>query len=142
MKEWNEVKQDFVPEGSLRDIYVEDVDVFVWNLFINSLFISGYQLSFKHGQKVMVLPECFNEIKKLQETEPTTLGIVIENGILINCHFFINSEIELDVSPGDIDSEINYRSLINFLHWLHSSLKKSVKLTHENAQTDTILYLN
>ncbi|GAA4501431.1 hypothetical protein [Pseudaeromonas paramecii] len=142
MKEWCDVKKDFEPEGSLRDIYIEDINESVWNLFLSDLLDSGYKICFTHGQQVVALPESFAEIKKLQETEPTTLGIAIENGIWINCHFFIESEIELDLSPKDIDTESKFKNLVGFLHWLHLALRKPVKLTHENSQTEVILYLS
>lgn len=141
MKEWYELKSQFEPEGSLRDIYVEDIDESVWNLFINKLRASCYQLIFTHGEEMVSLPESFGEIKKLQETDPTTLGIIVEESIHINCHFFIGSEIELDVSPKEIDRESKFNILVKFLRWLNSSLNKPVKLTHENSQTEVILCL-
>lgn len=142
MKEWSDVKKDFEPEGSLRDIYIEDINESVWNLFLSNLPDSEYELRFTHGQNVVALPESFAEIKQLQKTEPTTLGIAIENGIWINCHFFIDSEIELDLSPNDIDTESKFKNLVGFLRWLHLGLQKPVKLTHENAQTEVILCLS
>lgn len=142
MKEWRDVKNEFEPEGSLRDIYIEDINESVWNLFLSNLPDSDYELCFTHGQEVVALPQSFAEIRKLQETEPTTLGIAIEDGIWINCHFFMESEIELDLSPKDIDTESKYKNLIGFLLWLNLGLRKPVKLTHENSQTDIILCLS
>ena len=142
MKEWSEVKKDFVPEGSLRDIYIEDVNESTWNLLLSELPGSGYEFSFAHGQKVMALPDSFAEIKQLQKTDPTTLRIAVEKGIWVHCHFFIESEIELDLSPRDIDSEVRFNSLVSFLRWLHLGLRKPVKLTHENSETEVILCLS
>ena len=142
MKEWCDVKEEFEPEGSLRDIYIEDIDESVWDQFIDSILDSAYELKFTHGQKIATIPRSFNEIRQLQKSDPTTLGIVIENGIRINCHFFVESEIELDLSPREIDSENKFKSLISFLSWVNVSLCKPVKLTHENAQTEVILCLS
>lgn len=142
MKEWRDVKKEFEPEGSLRDIYIEDIDESVWDLFLHNIRGSVYELKFTHGQNLVGLPETFNEIRHLQESDPTTLGIVLENGICINCHFFVESEIELDLSPREIDSESKFKSLVSFLSWLNVSLCKPVKLTHENAQTEVILCLS
>jgi hypothetical protein len=142
MKEWRDIKKEFEPEGSLRDIYIEDINESVWNLFLSNLPDSGYKLYFTHDQEVVALPQSFAEIRKLQETKPTTLGIAIGDGIWINCHFFMESEIELDLSPKDIDTESKFKNLIGFLHWLNLGLRKPVKLTHENTQTDIILYLS
>ncbi|ABD79728.1 hypothetical protein [Saccharophagus degradans] len=115
MKEWRDVKKELEPEGSLRDIYIEDIDESVWDLFLHNIRGSVYELKFTHGQNLVSLPENFNEIRHLQESDPTTLGIVLENGICINCHFFVESEIELDLSPREIDSESKFKSLVSFL---------------------------
>lgn len=142
MKNWNEVKEEFETDGSLRDIYVEGVNSSVWDSFISYLKGSSYKIEFFHGDEKLKLPESLSSIKKLQETDPTTVHIWVKEGIQINCHFFIDSEIELDLSPYDVQNEHAYLDLIVFLKWVASSLKRPVKLTQEGMQDNIILNVN
>ena len=139
MKIWHEIKSEFRTDGSLRDIYVENINSTVWEAFIKSVKNSEYKIQFNHGEVVKILPNTFTEIKELRETEHTTLWLWLSKEIQINCHFFIDSEIELDVSPSDIQDEVSYLKLINFMQWLSSALKHEVKLTHEGSQDQVIL---
>lgn len=139
MKQWNEIKSEFETDGSLRDIYVENVQVELWNLFIEEVKNYKYRIEFSHGDNELALPNNFNAIKKLQETDPTTLRIWLPGDIQLNCHFFTEDEIELDVSPCDVQSEASYLQLLEFLKWLSSSTKKEVKLTHEGSKELIIL---
>ena len=139
MKQWNEIKSEFETDGSLRDIYVENVQVELWNLFIEEVKNYKHRIEFSHGDNELALPNNFNAIKKLQETDPTTLRIWLPGDIQLNCHFFTEDEIELDVSPCDVQSEASYLQLLEFLKWLSSSTKKEVKLTHEGSKELIIL---
>ena len=64
------------------------------------------------------LPNNFLEIKKLQKTEPTILKIFLQKSIQVNCHFFVEYELELDVSPSAINGESEFNLLVSFLYWL------------------------
>ncbi len=75
----------------------------------------------------------------MQQTDPTTLYIWVTDDIQLNCHFFVETEIELDVSPHDIQTESAYIQLVSFLEWLATVTKNEVKLTHEGMQEQVIL---
>ena len=139
MKVWSEIKDEFRADGSLRDIYVEGIDPLQWGTFIEGVASSIYRHVFTHGGVEIDLPNNLAEIKKLQESNPTTLAIWLTDKIQVNCHFFVENEIELDISPRDILGEHEYRVLIVFLEWISSMLKERVILTHENTQDQVIL---
>ncbi|MDT3282964.1 hypothetical protein, partial [Shewanella scandinavica] len=139
MKQWNEIKHEFEADGSLRDIYVENIEPEAWDQFIAEIKGSNYEIDFYHGDVKLELPGSLLLIKRLQETNPTTLCIWLPEKIQINCHFFVETEIELDVSPRDIQNENAYLQLVSFQVWLSESMKKEVKLTHEGAQELVIL---
>ncbi|AFU99919.1 hypothetical protein [Simiduia agarivorans] len=139
MKQWDEIKSEFETDGSLRDIYVEDINLSIWNSFISEVKRSNYKVEFSHGDEGIELPDDLSTIKGLQQTNPTTLYIWLSEGIQLNCHFFVNTEIELDVSPHDIQSENSYIKLVNFLKWLAIVTNREVKLTHEGSQEMVIL---
>ncbi|MEE4244829.1 MAG: hypothetical protein V2I33_05435 [Kangiellaceae bacterium] len=139
MKQWSDIRHEFETDGSLRDIYVEDINSSVWNEFIREVKRSGYKFEFSHGDAVKELPCDLNAIKSMQQTDPTTLYIWIADNIQLNCHFFVETEIELDVSPHDIQTESAYTQLVSFLEWLATVTKGEVKLTHEGMQEQVVL---
>ncbi|WP_196584605.1 hypothetical protein [Aliivibrio fischeri] len=139
MHQWDEIKIEFKSDGSLRDIYVENIEVFEWDNFLDFLRSSKYKLKFSHGEQSIEIPESFGLIRELQGTEPTTLFIWLNDNIQLNCHFFISNEIELDLSPYDFNHESEYLTLIEFLESLSAALKKKVILTHEGMQEQIIL---
>lgn len=139
MKQWSEIKPEFQADGSLRDIYVEDIDPAVWDLFIAGVKRSKYKIEFAHGDVKRELPDNLKTIKRLQKSNPTTLYIWLTENTQLNCHFFVETEIELDVSPHDIQNEHVYAQLVLFLEWLASLTGSEVKLTHEGMQEQVIL---
>jgi len=99
MNLWSNKQHEFKPDGSLRDIYVYDVNKDVWESLINKIIESEYGHKFWHGEFQVNLPTRFSDIRKLQETDPTTLNIFLHNNIQVNCHFFVENEIEMDIAP-------------------------------------------
>jgi hypothetical protein len=139
MKTWDEVKSEFETDGSLRDIYVWNADVDLWNVFLRKIAHSPYRTEFFHGERRVDLPSQFIEIKALQETDITILHVWTNDKIQLNCHFFLASEIELDASPYDISGEPEYNALVGFLKWLSGELGRKVVLTHEGSPNLKIL---
>ncbi|PAJ71734.1 hypothetical protein CJF42_25110 [Pseudoalteromonas sp. NBT06-2] len=139
MKRWNDIKAEFDIDGSLRDIYVENISEELWNKFIDAIKSSDFRYDFTHSDALISLPGNFQDIKALQEDNPTTLVIWLNDKISVFCHFFIISEIELDISPEHINDEMDYQTLLSFMTWLASLLGQIVSLTHENAQDMEIL---
>lgn len=139
MKKWSEIKDEFELDGTLRDIIAENTNPEIWNIFIKKLQKSSYRLEFTHGDSTKNIPESYEQIKKLQNTDPTTLFIWLNETIQANCHFFIDSEIEIDVSPHDITNEQNFLTLAAFLKWLSKAVCTRVSLTHEASPDLEIL---
>lgn len=141
MKSYESVQQGLEPDGSLRDIYIFQADTGLWNKFISLVSRSKLKYEFWHGENEIPLPNNIEEIKSLQNTDPTTLKIFIEGGIQINCHFFAEEEIEMDVAPKEISEKANFEIFISFLKWLSQELKKSIHLTHENSPEEEIMVI-
>jgi len=139
MYQWNDLKEKFETDGSLRDIYIVNITVTEWDKFIDYTKLSKYKFEFTHGAISIEVPRNFSLIKELQETESTTLSIWLNEKIQLNCHFFIENEIELDLSPYDISSEIDFELLLQYLENLAHVLKNRVILTYEGVQEQIIL---
>ena len=141
MKNYESVKPELEPDGSLRDIYIYQANIDVWNKFISIVAGSKLNYEFWHGGSKKTFPTNFEEIKALQNTDPTTLKIFLEKGIQLNCHFFTEDEIEMDTDPKEIGNKQNFDSFVSFLRWLSQELGMCIHFTHENSPGEEIMVI-
>ena len=133
---WEEIKWIFEPDGTLRDIYVENVNIEDWKIlidYLNANHILKYGPS--NDNKIVNKADKDYLIKLLSdetgEMELKTLSIIVEN-IIINTHFFTIDEIEFDIEPQEINSETDYEKLLSFMNEISKILNKPLILTCEN----------
>jgi hypothetical protein len=138
MTDWLSVQQGFNPDGALRDVYIAPASASLWNEFIEWVPRAGYRSEFWHGQSKKTLPPEFQEIKRLQLTDPTILKLFLSCGVQINCHFFTDEEIEMDVDPTEIQDQESFENLLEFLRALARALKRDARVTYENSPDDEI----
>jgi riboflavin biosynthesis pyrimidine reductase len=141
MKSYESVQSELKSDGSLRDIYIYQANSDVWNNFISLVLGSEQNHEFWHGENKISMPTNFEEIKALQNTDPTILKIFIEGGVQLNCHFFTEEEIEMDVTPNEIGEKSKFNSLVAFLRWLSKELKTNIHFTHENSLKEEIMVI-
>ena len=135
---WQDSQQYFLADGSLRDLIIRDIDESNWNRFLVEVHELNIELSFFHGGKVISLPATYSAIIKLQESDPTTLSMNIGAGVIVNCHFFIEEELEFDIDPKQIKCDATYNSLLEFIRRLKVIFERDVLLTEE-GDSDAIL---
>lgn len=139
MSQWTEKRAEFEPDGSLRDIYVKEIDATVWCSFLEGILASSFEHKFWYGEKETALPSNLTKIRKLQGTDPTTLKVYLDSNVQVNCHFFLEEEIEMDISPEEISNESKFNTLLSFLVRLAELLNRPVYLTQENTPGEVIL---
>lgn len=142
MTEWNSVQQGFKPDGALRDVYIAPASAALWNEFIEWVSRAGYRSEFWHGQSKKALPQNFQEIRLLQQTDRTTLKLFLSGGAQITCHFFTDDEIELDIDPREIQDQEAFTNLLNFLKGITKTLSRSARVTYENSPEDELFVVN
>ena len=54
------------------------------------------------------------------------------NGILILCHFFLEEQIEFDINPTEIKTELEFNKIMDFMKSISSKLDKQITLCGEN----------
>lgn len=140
MTDWHSIQQGFEPDGALRDVYIAPASASLWNEFIEWVSRAGYSSEFWHGQRKKALPQELLEIKQLQQTDPTTLKLFLSAGVQINCHFFIDEEIELDIDPREIRDQEAFESLLIFLRAIATALKRNARVTYENSPEDELFF--
>ncbi len=142
MTEWNSVQQGFEPDGALRDVYIAPANAVLWNEFIAWVSHAGYHSEFWHGQSKKTLPQNFQEIRLFQQTNPTTLKLFLSGGVQINCHFFTDDEIELDIDPREIQDQEAFINLLEFLKGVTTALRRNARVTYENSPEDELFVVN
>lgn len=131
---WQDYKIAFEWDGSWRDIYVLDTNINDWQRLLDFLRESSY-VTIYHGLIGPELPETMQEIIEIQKTSISTMSINIGETI-VNCHFFLESEIEFDIDPRDIDNEAKLTEIFNFMQRIGNLLRKEVILTEENGEDE------
>jgi hypothetical protein len=119
-------------DGGLRDLYVLNTTIEDWQAAIDFLRSSAYPLSFWLNDKAVPLPENVGSVFANRSQIDVLLSIDI-SGMIINCHFFTEQELELDLDPREVNSEEQLNSLFRFMKALGQYLRKGVILTHENS---------
>ena len=64
------------------------------------------------------------------------------NGVLINCHFFSEDEIEFDIDPKEVKSKSKADDVFEFMKNLSKILVKESILTGENSPEYPLVTVN
>lgn len=130
-KNWNDIKWIFEPDGSLRDIYVQEVSLIDWIQLIDFLNDS-YTLNYDSSNRIDKV-DVVNYLKdESGEMESKSVYINLE-GITIACHFFLIDQIEFDIDPKEIKSLNDYKKVEAFMNSVSKILSNQVTLTGENS---------
>jgi len=135
--DWEAVRADFAPDGAWRDVYVFDTSASDWQLFINMIRERRLPMRFFVDGEDAELPSDVMEIFALWEAHSPLLRLAVR-GLDLNCHFFTEDQLELDLDPEMID-EHRVVELVDFIVSLGDLLKKDVVVTYENVPTAEII---
>lgn len=137
---WENINWIFKPDGSLRDIYIQNTSIEDWGKLID-LLNSAYNLKYFSESKINK-DEVLKFLKdETGEVERGTVSIEIEN-IKINCHFFLIEQIEFDIEPSEIKTKSDFEKVLSFMSLISSTLKKQITLTGENEANFPLVKIN
>jgi hypothetical protein len=129
--DWTKDTEDFAPHiSNLRDIYITDTSLDDWNQYLGFVR-GGASLRFFRGDEECELPTSVQQIYEMH-TELMTLLTFDPEGMCLHCHFFAESEIEMDIDPRVFGALREIERLSEFLAGLGTVLGKAVQVTHEN----------
>ena len=121
----------FEPDGSLRDIYIQDVSLSDWDELIDFLN-KNFNLTFGDKNKI----DKDYVLKYLQQTNRQNacqpLFINLEH-IKVHCYFFHPEEIEFDIDPKEINSITDFELIETFMVSISKALGLQVTMTEENS---------
>jgi len=132
--ELNLLKKHFEPDGSLRDVYIQGTIKKDWDNFIEYAKNLRYSYKVNNEEKELSL----NLDSFWQQENQKLLSLYIGN-IQINCHFFGEEEIELDIDVRDFKRDQDYLDFVDFIKQIGTKLAKDVIVTGENTQDYIIL---
>jgi hypothetical protein len=135
LRNWNNIKWIFEKDGALRDIYVQNATISDWEKVVD-LLNSEYELTFGVYEDNLADKIDFEFVKTMfadetgeLETKSATIDL---NGIVVKCYFFLENQIEFDINPVEIKTELEFNKITNFMKSISSKLDKEITFCGEN----------
>ncbi len=130
--DWSRQKVDFEPDGSLRDIYIQDATVEDWRVVVVRILDSGYRAELQLHGAAVPMPTEFEAVfgGEFDENDRYFMSFTVGD-IALDCHFFTLTEIEFSFAPNDV-TKTSLRHLLAFMIDLGEATKKPVIMTPEN----------
>ena len=128
---WNDIQWIFESDGSLRDIYIQDISLLQWGKLIDHLNAS-FNLTYSDRDKI----DKEYVIEYLRDTsgEMESKSLTIHLGqIKVNCYFFLQEQIEFDIDPKEVNSLSDFEKIEKFMTSISETLQEQVTLTAENS---------
>jgi hypothetical protein len=137
MQNWDDIKWIFELDGTLRDIYIQEVSIIDWEKLIdllNKRYSLKYFLSDDENYQTEIDKE--NVIKSLNDETGNfdiQMASIQIGEIQINCHFFLPDQIEFDLDPKEISSIEDCNKVMEYMEDISQTLSTQVTLTGENS---------
>jgi hypothetical protein len=110
-----------------------------WHDFLKFVNSTRYRLSFQINGTPARMP---SDATTLFSTDTQPLLQIHVGGVTLNCHFFLEDEIELDLDPHELTHDhdgARADSILVFMAALGEALRKPVLMTAENAP-DAVIF--
>lgn len=129
-RNWKDIKWIFEPDGSLIDLYVQEVSLDDWRSVIN-LINRKYKVKYDNASQIDAdyAINCLND--RTNEIESRSASIYLGE-IQLNCHFFLPDQIEFDINPLEVNSIHDFELIENFMFDISSEIRNQITLTAEN----------
>ena len=131
-------EEAFERDGSLRDLYVLSTSRDDWSAFLKFVSASQYANRFKLNDSPAPLPPDASSLFPRSGDNFPLLRIDV-SGMGLNCHFYLENEIELDLDPREVQDDAKADAIVAFIAALGDALGKEVRMTSENGPDEAIL---
>jgi hypothetical protein len=136
MVKWDEVRDDFEPDGGLRDIYVTSASGAVWDQALGFMLQTG-TARYSIDDADAPLPASAADALRLWP-DRSPLLILDREGIEYACHFFGPDRVELDFWPEDVRGPDEFAALTRFVVGLGRATDRLVLVTYESSEAAEI----
>jgi hypothetical protein len=130
---WDDVREWFLPDGSLLDAYVFDTAVDDWQAFLDLVRSKGWWFAYSEDGRPRRLPARVEDVFARRGEMVLLLQVRPAPEVLVNVHFFTGEEIEVDFSPEELQGQERLDLLCGFLRAVGRRLGKPVILTPESS---------
>ncbi|WP_341226910.1 hypothetical protein [uncultured Arcticibacterium sp.] len=129
-RNWKDIKWIFEPDGSLIDLYVQEVSLNDWKKVIR-LLNKKFKVKYNETNQIdeNYLIKYLTDMVGEMESKSASIFL---NEIQINCHFFLSDQIEFDIDPKEINSISDFESIEKFMIDISTEVDNQVILTGEN----------
>ena len=124
----------WLADSSCRDLYVLNTSVADWEAFLDLATL--YPFDYTYDGEPRELPSV---AQVFRDQDGTHLLRIHLDAVTLNCHFFDEDEIELDLDPRQVVSGEQHEQVLDFMERLGSALSKTVLLTPENSRNQPLL---
>lgn len=139
---WTEIKKEiYYCDGSLRDIYVLQTSFEEnekWVNLVNELYNVKWFNGLAKTDEQKINFEVVGGYLKGEHDLCSSASVFIDK-IQINNHFFLDNEIENDISPKEINTIQDHEKIIKYMTDISILLDKPVILTPENEQKTVLI---
>jgi hypothetical protein len=115
-------------DGSLRDLYVLNTSASDWETLLE--FVAQFPCAYTYDGETRTRPSVE---QLLNHRDGSHLLRITLGSATVNCHFFAETEIELDLEPREIEASNEHDQVLRFMEGLASAVAKPVLLTPENS---------
>jgi hypothetical protein len=133
---WDQCRDYFAADGSLRDIYTRGGRLDSWRALLRIL--APTSPSFEVDSESRAVPatveEAFEASRESAVVLRTTWG-----GVLLCCHFFDPEQVEVDLAPQDVHSEERFSAVLDFMLTLARESGRNVVITPENQHEEPLI---
>jgi len=126
---WESVKDEFVWEGSWRDICVPDASLDTWRAVVDAA--RDCESRFEAGDGGPKFPtEIAAVFDHASGSRP--LWCISAGRVRLHCHFFDLSEIEFDFDPRQVTGQLELDAVLRFMGVVARSSGRCALMTPEN----------
>jgi hypothetical protein len=129
---WDTVAAEFEFDGSWRDICVLETSIVNWQASLDAIRASTLEFTYRVAGVATDLPTS----ARAAFPEPGFSDRLLEvrtSGVILNCHFFEENEVEFDLDPREVKSQRELDAVLLFMSLLAEACRKPVSLTPENG---------
>ena len=136
---WEDVSRLFEPDGSLLDAYVFETTVADWQNFVDLVRPAGWWFTYSEDGYAVRLPERVEEVLARSGEMAVLLQVRPVPEVLVNVHFFIEEEIEVDLDPRELQGQEQLDAVCAFLRAVGRRLGRPMVLTPENGAAHPLI---
>jgi hypothetical protein len=122
-------------DGSLRDIYVHDVNAGHWDCF--DRLLSQHECTYTYDGVTLPFPGSHSVLADREGSH--SLAFLLSGPVVICCYFFTREQLELDISPSEITGPLEHEQVLLFVENLAEALRLPAEITPENCEQSPFL---